>query len=170
MNKAAWTEVLVASFLSIPIGILTGLAVAPLRNWYRARGKSWAVTQFNLDRLEYLNTLRYRENPAEFTHFLLFTIVRYIELLMLWSFSTLVGVVFLSDALIVRSTKSSFYFRTLFEVGAGLSILASTAAVVAFVFYIMVLHGTWKRVKHFDSYVKHLPKEIRALELPAESL
>jgi hypothetical protein len=162
MNKDVWTSILVSAFLSIPIGILTGLAIPPIQRWYRARHKSKAVAE--LDRLKrcYSEALFYREHPAEFREYLLVMVIRHIQTLGFWLLSTFFMALSLVAAFMVKmSGKTAPMLLKIsisaYAVGGMVGVVISG---MIFQLWVVSFYSTYKRVKYFDSYVKTLPKEV----------
>src|SRR5207244_3657368 len=68
-------DVLIGTLLSIPIGIGTGLAVAPIERWRENRGKTRGLAKSRWMRQEYVETLNYVRHPHVFTQYLLHKLI-----------------------------------------------------------------------------------------------
>jgi hypothetical protein len=170
MGKDVW----IGALLSIPIGIITGLLVAPIQRWYQSRGETREVARAKRLKSEYDEIIFYARHPHKFTHFLGKTLITLIMSVTIWLVGSSMLVMIIQvkvDDHITKTAATAFnrYFLS------GEMILNAIFVIAAMAWFIQVSSRFWKtwiRVAHFESYVLTVPREMRnfALERIAEHL
>jgi hypothetical protein len=165
MGKEFW----IGTLLSIPIGVGTGLAVAPIQRFFRNRGDAKAIEESQRTREEYRRVLFFIEHPEMFTQYLVQVVIEsaFIVLTMLLFFS-------IGGTLGMFAGAATANVAPHVITGVGSHYLAGALVIlleVWFVLYISLLIRLCQpaiimlgHVRYFDRYVRRLPRGIRDLE------
>ena len=159
MSNEFWIGVL----LSVPIGIGTGLAVAPIQRWMGNWNAASRQTKRERQRREYLEVLFFLGRPELLAPHLIITVLALLGFLMI---IVLAGVG--ESALPKQLTEHNVIrISTGFWKGAYLIvILGGTAAVVSTITRLVDSSATlYRRVAGFEKYAESVSPDVRDLEL-----
>lgn len=164
MNKGVWIAIL----LSIPINLLTGLLVAPIKSWYKGWGQTREISREKRLRSDYVETLYYVQHPHKFNSYLLLLITQMINHVVIF----IVGYFFMLSGVLIAilqqmpdtsglGNSDKHMQHACLMMGIALTSLASALWSNTFVDF----YSTWKRVNNSDSYLSSVPDNIRNLTL-----
>jgi hypothetical protein len=74
----------IQGLLAIPIAILTGLAVGPIKKWYQGLGKPWETARKERAERHGNQAIFFIQNPHRFTEFLIIQAIQIIYALGVW--------------------------------------------------------------------------------------
>jgi hypothetical protein len=145
--------------LSIPIGIGTGLLVAPIQEWYKNRGKTKEEGLTHRLRWEYGQALTFVTHPHKYTQFLLNVIIRMLICIACWvvGTATWVSIGIIVTNIPIIPPPSHNWIAGWSALGASMSSMVSGV----FVHFLQTYWSIRKRVARFESYELTIPEEIR---------
>ena len=155
MSNEVWYGIVGGAIVSIPIGILSGLAVRPVQTWLDRRVVTRSAAQLIQIRRDYAEVLRYSNDQNALTQYLIVTTLRGLIGIAVGGISFLL---LLPSMFVFGAPRWRFY--ALF----GLRIVSLAAAVTSAVFVVswcLDAVQLWKRVRDFDDYARTVPDEVR---------
>jgi hypothetical protein len=154
MDKSTW----IGPLLSIPFGILSGLAVRPVERWLERSGRTRSTKKTELLRKEYERVVFYRQHSDKFTQYLAVTSIRAMLGLGAGGMASFVFFSFLWQFAVPKTWR--------FYLVIGIRDVSMLAAIVAGIYVFNAAWDAlemWSRVEKFEKYQETVPPEIRAV-------
>ena len=165
MSNDVWYGIIGGAIVSVPIGILSGLAVGPVQKWLDNRSAASRQTKRERQASEYAEVLFFVLRPELLSAYLLVRVTAIVGF-----FGTIAIAVFAESALPPEFTRQTVL--TIHSEGWKVGYIA--ISMVGFVMLWSVLtrmvensSRLYRRVSGFSHYAEGLPPDVRNLELEA---
>jgi hypothetical protein len=151
--------------LSIPIGIGTGLAVAPIQKWIDNRSEASRQTKRERQKQEYMEVLFFLRRPELLASQLILRVLSLLGLLTIITFASL------GEAVLPKELTGQVAFRIQSEFWKGFYLVVTLGGLVAGISIITrVIDNSitlYHRVVRFEKYAESISSDIRDLEIEA---
>ena len=169
MHRDVWLGAALGALLSIPIGIGTGLLIAPIQRWYQSWGKTREEARHARIEREYAQALSFVRYPHMFTRFAFRTVVSMVMAITFWLAGSFLGVLMAEIKILEVVTKQAFPMPRIEHIFIQASLFLSGVMVAVGLARLtqefQKFRDTGARVARFRTYVESVPDDIRRLSV-----